>query len=167
MFVAEGLAASYFPPWAECQESFGWLPTGPKPRYSFWRTQDTSKLHPEGLRSQNALLVDGLLPGKVTGCNSLPYFFFFNYRKGLLCFVCVHSFFLLPERDKFFFHFQRYSEDSSCWTVWQNSEGRFFFFFGGGVRSPSMAQIQLYIKNLKQEKIKSQHPLHQKQVKSS
>ena len=112
-----------FPPWAECQESFSWLPTGLKPRYSFWRTQDTSELHPEGLGSQNALLVDGLLPGKVTGRNSLPYIFFVvvvNYCKGLLFCVCVHSFFFFffLEGGTFFFHFQRYSEDLSCWTVW-------------------------------------------------
>ena len=97
----------HFPPWAECQESFGWLPTGLKPRYSFWRTQDASKLYPEGLSSQNALLVDGLLPGKVTGCNSLPYIFFLITVKGcsVLC-VSILSFFFFLKEISFSFIFR-------------------------------------------------------------
>ena len=97
----------HFPPWAECQESFGWLPTGLKPRYSFWRTQDASKLHPEGLSSQNALLLMDCYLERWLGVIPCHTFFFLITVKGcsVLC-VSILSFFFFLREISFSFIFR-------------------------------------------------------------
>ena len=94
------------------------------------------------------------------------FFFLITVKGCSVSCVSILSFFFLKEIS-FSFIFRDTQKIHPAELYGKIQKVDFFFFFGGGVRSPSMAQIQLYIKNLKQKKIKSQHPLHQKQVKSS